>query len=204
MRRRLAHGEETPEWFSFPEVVGELRQEGQGRQMRQGVTVFFTGLPGAGKSTIARGLAAELEAQGRTVTLLDGDMVRRHLSKGLGFSKEDRDENIRRIGFVAAEITKHGGTVICAAIAPYESVRREVRRMVEAVGRFVLVHVATPAEVCEARDRKGLWAKARAGVLQGFTGVSDPYEVPEGAEVVVGADGATVAEATRSVLAAVK
>lgn len=153
---------------------------------RQGLTIFFTGLSGAGKSTIANVLLARLLEMGdRVVTLLDGDLVRKHLSSELGFSREHRDINIRRIGFVASEITKNGGIAICAPIAPYDSVRKEVRDMVAAVGTFVLVHVATPLDVCEQRDRKGLYAKARAGLIGQFTGVSDPYEVPEDAEIVL-------------------
>lgn len=151
----------------------------------KGVTVFLTGLSGAGKSTTASTLLNRLEQFGRNVTLLDGDAVRRHLSRELGFSKEHRDLNIRRVGFVAAEITKHGGVCICANIAPYQATRREVRAMVEAYGGFVLVHVATPLSVCEARDSKGLYAKARAGLLQAFTGVSDPYETPIDAEITL-------------------
>jgi sulfate adenylyltransferase len=148
--------------------------------------VFFTGLSGSGKSTIARGLADLLvERGGRKVTLLDGDVVRRLLSAGLTFSRDDRDLNIRRIGYVAAEITRHGGVAICAPIAPYARTRAEVRRMVDAAGDFVLVHVATPLEECERRDRKGLYAKARAGLIPEFTGISDPYEVPEDAELVL-------------------
>jgi sulfate adenylyltransferase len=152
---------------------------------RDGVTVFLTGLSGAGKSTIADALIAELRREGRPVTVLDGDVVRTHLSSELSFSKEHRDVNIRRIGFVAGEVVKHGGTVVVAAIAPYEAAREEARKLVEEHGRFVLVHLATPLEVCEARDVKGLYAKARAGEIPEFTGVSDPYEPPARAEVVV-------------------
>lgn len=148
--------------------------------------IVFTGLSGSGKSTIARGLAdALIERGGRTVTLLDGDVVRRLLSAGLTFSKDDRDLNIRRIGYVAAEITRHGGVAICAPIAPYAATRAEVRRMVNAAGDFVLVHVATPLEECERRDRKGLYAKARAGLIPEFTGISDPYEAPDDAEMTI-------------------
>jgi sulfate adenylyltransferase len=148
--------------------------------------VFFTGLSGSGKSTIANALLVKLlEMGGRTVTMLDGDLVRKNLSSELGFSKEHRDINIRRIGYVASEITKAGGIAICAPIAPYDATRRAVRAMVESGGGFVLVHVATPLEVCEARDRKGLYAKARAGLIPEFTGVSDPYEAPEDSEVVI-------------------
>jgi sulfate adenylyltransferase len=153
--------------------------------VKQGFTVFLTGLSGAGKSTTADALSRRLEQSGRSVTLLDGDAVRKHLSSGLGFSREHRDLNIRRIGFVAAEITRHGGICICANIAPYQGARSEVRAMVEAHGGFVLVHVATPLSVCEARDSKGLYAKARAGLLPGFTGVSDPYEPPTDADITM-------------------
>src|SRR5262249_38411537 len=149
---------------------------------RRGFTIFFTGLSGAGKSTIAKILLAKfLELGGRAVTLLDGDIVRKHLSSELGFSREHRDINIRRIGFVAAEFTKHAGIAICAPIAPYDPIRKEVRGMAEAAGGFVLVYVATPLEVCEQRDRKGLYAKAKLGLIQQFTGISDPYEAPEDA-----------------------
>src|SRR4051794_10808079 len=150
-----------------------------------GVTVFLTGLSGAGKSTIADSLIAQLEAEDRPVTLLDGDVVRTHLSSELNFSREHRDLNIRRIGWVAGEVVKHGGTVVVAAIAPYEAAREEARALVEKHGRFVLVHLATPLEVCEQRDVKGLYAKARAGEIPEFTGVSDPYEPPARAEVVI-------------------
>src|SRR5207253_4722945 len=157
-------GRDLPAWFTSPAVAAELRRSYPPRA-RQGLTVFFTGLSGSGKSTIANVLLARLlEMGGRPVTLLDGDIVRRHLSSELGFSKEHRDINIRRVGFVASEITKNGGIALCAPIAPYDATRREVREMVESGGGFVLVHVSTPLEVCEARDRKGLYAKARAGL----------------------------------------
>ena len=185
LRRRLAEGLEIPDWFSFPEVVEELRRTHPPRH-RQGFTVFFTGLSGSGKSTVANALMAKLmELGGRNVSLLDGDHVRKNLSSELGFSKEHRDLNITRIGYVASEITKHGGIAICAPIAPYAATRRIVRDMVSSVGGFVEVHVATPLEVCEERDRKGLYAKARAGIIKEFTGISDPYEVPENPEMVL-------------------
>jgi sulfate adenylyltransferase len=152
---------------------------------RTGVTVFLTGLSGAGKSTIADALVAELEADRRPVTVLDGDVVRTHLSSELTFTREHRDLNIRRIGWVAGEVVKHGGTVVVAAIAPYEKAREEARTLVEQHGRFVLVHLATPLEVCEQRDVKGLYVKARSGEIPVFTGVSDPYEPPARAEVVI-------------------
>ncbi len=185
LRRRLAEGREIPSWFTFTEVAQELRRSHPPRE-RQGFTVFFTGLSGAGKSTIANALRVRLlEMGGRQVTLLDGDIVRTHLSSELGFSKEHRDINIRRIGFVASEITKNGGIAICAPIAPYDSVRKQVRDLIEPLGGFVLVHVATLIEVCEQRDPKGLYAKARAGLTKEFTGVSDPYEPPDDADVVL-------------------
>jgi sulfate adenylyltransferase len=181
----LDRGEPIPEWYTFPAVARELRIARPPRHER-GVTVFFTGLSGSGKSTIARGLADALTERGdRTVTLLDGDVVRRLLSAGLTFSKADRDLNIRRIGFVAAEVTRHGGLAICAPIAPYAATRAEVRRMVSTVGDFVLVYVATPLAECERRDRKGLYAKARAGLIPEFTGISDPYEPPDDADLVL-------------------
>jgi sulfate adenylyltransferase len=185
LRRRLSEGADLPHWFTPPEVASELRRTFPPRSER-GFTVFFTGLSGAGKSTIAKALLANLlERGGRQVTLLDGDLVRQHLSAELGFSRKHRDLNILRIGFVAAQITKSRGVAVCAAIAPYDAARREVRRMIEQSGGFVLVYVATPLDVCEDRDRKGLYARARSGLLPGFTGVSDPYEPPTDAELVV-------------------
>jgi sulfate adenylyltransferase len=163
--------------------------------------VFFTGLSGSGKSTIANALMVKLmEMGGRPVTLLDGDLVRRHLSSELGFSKEHRNLNILRIGYVAAEITKHRGIAVCAPIAPYADTRRQVRDMVQAGGGFIEVHVATPIEVCEARDRKGLYAKARAGLIPEFTGVSDPYEAPEQPELVIDTRDCSADEAAQRVL----
>jgi len=200
LRERLAKGLNIPEWFSFPEVVAELRRTYPPRR-RQGFTVFFTGLPSSGKSTLANVLMVRLlEMGGRPVTLLDGDLVRKHLSSELGFSKEHRDINIRRIGFVASEITKNGGIAICAPIAPYDRIRKEVRGMVESGGGFVLVHVATPLEVCEQRDRKGLYAKARAGIVKEFTGISDPYEEPADAEVVMDTTEMTPEECAQQIL----
>jgi sulfate adenylyltransferase len=185
LRRRLQEGIEIPEWFSFPEVVAELRRTHPARH-KQGFTVFFTGLSGSGKSTVANALMVKLmEMGGRPVTLLDGDRVRQHLSSELGFSREHRDLNILRIGFVASEITRNGGIAICAPIAPYATTRRQVREMVEPLGGFIEVHVATPLAVCEARDRKGLYAKARAGIIKNFTGIDDPYEAPEAPEIRV-------------------
>ncbi len=171
---------------------------------RPGVTVFLTGLSGAGKSTIADALIAELEREGRPVTVLDGDVVRTHLSSELTFSKEHRDLNIRRIGFVAGEVVKHGGTVVVAAIAPYEAAREDARAQVEAHGRFVLVHLATPLEVCEQRDVKGLYARARAGEIPGFTGVSDPYEPPSRAEVTLDTSVTSLEESVTRIRAAME
>jgi sulfate adenylyltransferase len=179
----LSHDQEIPAWFSFPDVLAELRKVCPPRN-RQGITLFFTGLSGSGKSTLAKILYAKfIEAGGRPVTLLDGDVVRHNLSSELGFSRQHRDLNIRRIGFVASEITKNGGVAICAPIAPYATTRRAVRELIEQHGAFIEIHVATPLEVCEARDRKGLYAKARKGLIPEFTGVSDPYEAPESPEL---------------------
>ena len=200
LRRRLQEGRELPAWFTFPEVADELRRTHPPRA-EQGFTVFLTGLSGAGKSTIASVLLIKfMETGGRPVTLLDGDIVRKHLSSELNFSKEHRDINIRRIGFVAAEITKNGGIALCAPIAPYDSVRKEVRQIIEPGGGFVLVHVATPLEVCEERDRKGLYAKARAGLIKEFTGISDPYEEPQDADLVIDAATLSPEEAAQEIL----
>jgi len=181
----LDRGEEVPAWFTPPAVAAELRRARPPRSER-GLVIFLTGLSGSGKSTIARGLRDALSERGdRSVSLLDGDLVRELLSAGLTFSRADRDLNIARIGFVATEVARHGGIAICAPIAPYAEARARVRSMVREVGDFLLVHVATPVQVCEARDRKGLYAKARAGVIDNFTGVSDPYEEPTDAEVTI-------------------
>lgn len=169
-----------------------------------GVTVFLTGLSGAGKSTIADALVTGLEAEGRPVTVLDGDVVRTHLSSELSFSREHRDLNIRRIGWVAGEVVKHGGTVVVAAIAPYETAREEARQLVEKHGRFVLVHLSTPLEVCEQRDVKGLYARARSGELPAFTGVSDPYEPPERPELVIDTSVTPLPEAVARIRAAME
>jgi len=200
LRDRLAAGTEIPEWFSYPEVATELRRTHPPRA-KQGLTVFFTGLSGSGKSTIANALLVKLlEMGGRPVTLLDGDIVRKNLSSELGFSKEHRDLNILRIGFVASEITKNGGIAICAPIAPYDSVRKQNRALIEPLGGYVLVHVATPLEVCEQRDRKGLYAKARAGIIKEFTGISDPYEEPDDADLVIDTTDTSPDEAANAVI----
>ena len=200
LRERLARGSDIPAWFTFPEVAEELRKTHPPRT-RQGFTVFFTGLSGAGKSTLAKALQVKLlEMGGRPVTLLDGDIVRKNLSSELGFSKEHRDINIRRIGFVASEITKNGGIALCAPIAPYDSVRKEVRSLIEPLGGFILVYVSTPIDVCEQRDRKGLYAKARAGIIKEFTGVSDPYEEPKEAELAIDTSNLSPEEACQEIL----
>ncbi|HEV2175718.1 MAG TPA: bifunctional sulfate adenylyltransferase/adenylylsulfate kinase [Terriglobia bacterium] len=199
LRRRLNEGRDIPSWFTFPDVVRELQRSYPPRH-RQGFTVFFTGLSGSGKSTIANVLMTKfLEMGGRPVTLLDGDVVRKHLSSELGFSKEHRDINIRRIGYVASEITKNGGIAICAPIAPYDSIRKEVRGMIQPSGGFILVHLATPLDTCETRDRKGLYAKARAGLVKEFTGISDPYEAPADAEVMIDTSDVTPEEAAQEI-----
>ena len=201
LRRRLMSGDEIPSWFSFPAVVKELRATHPPRTS-QGFTVFFTGLSGSGKSTIANALLVKmLEIGGRAVTMLDGDHVRKNLSSELGFSKEHRDINIRRIGYVASEITKNGGAAICAPIAPYHSVRSDVRKMIEPLGGFILVYVATSIDECERRDRKGLYAKARAGILKQFTGISDPYEEPTDASIVIQTEQCTPDEAAEQIVA---
>ncbi len=200
LRRRLREGLEIPDWFSFPQVVSELRRTSPARS-KQGFTVFFTGLSGSGKSTIANALMVKLmEMGGRPVTLLDGDVVRKHLSSELGFSKEHRDINIKRIGYVASEITKNGGIAICAPIAPYTATRRAVREMVEAYGAFIEVHVATSVEECERRDRKGLYKLAREGKIKEFTGISDPYEAPTAAEVRLDTENVEVDHCAHQVL----
>ena len=200
LRRRLQEGLDIPEWFTYPEVIEELRRTHPPRA-KQGFTVFFTGLSGAGKSTIANALLVRLLELGtRPVTLLDGDIVRKNLSSELGFSKEHRDLNVQRIGFVAAEITKNGGIAICAPIAPYTQTRRSVREAISAHGMFIEVYVATPLEVCEERDRKGLYALARAGTLKEFTGISDPYEIPEQAELSIDTSDIAPDEAVQSII----
>src|SRR5581483_10576159 len=199
-RRRLQRGIELPPWFTFPAVERELRKSYPPRN-KQGFTVFFTGLSGSGKSTIANVLLVKLlEMGGRPVTILDGDVVRKHLSSELGFSKEHRDINIRRIGYVASEITKNGGIAICAPIAPYDQTRKDVRNMIEEGGGFILVHVATSLETCEARDRKGFYAKARAGIITELTRISDPSEEPDDAEMVIRTEELTAEEAAQEII----
>ncbi len=197
----LDQGGALPEWHTPPAVAQELTRSRPARRLR-GVVVFFTGLSGSGKSTIARGVADTLLETGeRMITLLDGDVVRRELSAGLGFDKADRDTNVRRIGWVAAEVARHGGMALCAPIAPYAAARAAARQMAAEVGAgFVLVWVSTPIEVCERRDRKGLYARARAGQLPGMTGVDDPYEPPEDADLVLDASTMPVPAAVDRVL----
>jgi sulfate adenylyltransferase len=200
LRARLSEGQQIPSWLTLPEIARELRRRYPPRH-RQGFTIFFTGLSGSGKSTVANVLFVKLrEVGGRPVTLLDGDLVRKNLSSELGFSREHRDLHILRIGFVASEITKNRGIAICAPIAPYDAVRKQVRAAIEPHGAFVLVHLSTPLEVCEKRDRKGLYAKARAGLVQQFTGISDPYEVPRDADIVVDTSDLTPEEAAERIL----
>lgn len=179
----LGEGRALPSWFTRPEVA-DILAESHPPKHRQGACVWFTGLSGSGKSTTAEVLTDLLMEHGRQVTLLDGDVVRTHLSKGLGFSKEDRDTNILRIGFVASEIVRHGGVAICAAVSPYSATRNEVRAMVGSE-RFIEVFVDTPLEVCEARDSKGMYARARRGEITGFTGIDDPYEAPQNPELTL-------------------
>ena len=199
LRARLDDGREIPDWFTFPEVTRELRRRHPPR-WKKGFTVFFTGLSGSGKSTVANVLRTKLlQAGGRSVTLLDGDIVRKNLSSELGFTKEHRDLNVQRIGFVASEITKGGGIALCAPIAPYAWVRKQNRDLITQYGGYVLVYVATPLEVCEARDRKGMYAKARAGIVKEFTGISDPYEEPGDADVVLDTTDITPEEAAQKV-----
>jgi sulfate adenylyltransferase len=200
LRERLADGREIPEWFTFPEVAAELRKTYPPRR-HQGFTIFFTGLSGSGKSTLAKALLDKLlEIGGRPVTLLDGDIVRKNLSSELGFSREHRNLNILRIGFVASEITKNRGVAICAPIAPYDDIRQQIRKLISSRGGFILVHVSTSLEVCEQRDRKGLYAKARAGIVKEFTGISDPYEAPADAEVVLNTAVLSVEEGCQAIL----
>jgi sulfate adenylyltransferase len=198
LREMLKKGEDIPEWFSFPEVIKELRRT---TQQQNGLVLFLTGLSGAGKSTIAQIVRTKLyEMQDREITFLDGDVIRNHLSKGLGFSKEDRDTNIERIGFVASEVARHGGIAICSAIAPYEIPREHNRKLVSQFGDYVEIFIATSLDECKRRDTKGLYAKAEQGLIKGLTGVDDPYEKPENAEIVIDTEEKTPEECAQQVI----
>jgi sulfate adenylyltransferase len=204
LRRRLFRGIDIPEWFSYPSVVKLLRQTYPPRNL-QGFTVFLTGLSGAGKSTLANALRIVLMEEGsRPVTLLDGDEVRMHLSSELGFSKEHRNLNIRRISWVASQITKSRGIAIIAAIAPYREPRDFARKHISKNGGFLEVHVATPLDVCEKRDVKGLYAKARNGVLKNFTGIDDPYEEPSNPEVLLNTSQLPIRECLKNIIGHLK
>ncbi len=194
----LHNGKQLPEWFTRPEVA-EILAETYPPRYRQGVCIWLTGLHNAGKSTTANVLTTLLQEYGRSITLLDGDVVRTHFSEGLGFSKEDRDDHVRRIGFVASEITRHGGIVVCAAVSPYRSTRNEVRSSIGS-DNYIEVFVNTPLEVCEQRDTKGLYARARRGEVIGFTGIDDPYEAPQNPELVIETLHHTAEENARTIL----
>jgi sulfate adenylyltransferase len=195
----LAAGVALPSWFTRPEVASILG-ESHPQQHRQGVCIWFTGLSGAGKSTTAELVVALLLEHGRQSTLLDGDVVRTHLSRGLGFSKEDRDTNILRIGYVASEVVRHGGVAVCAAVSPYRATRDSVRALI-GEDRFFEVFVDAPLDVCESRDPKGMYAQARRGAIKGFTGIDDPYEAPLAPEIVLDTTGASAEKNARSIVA---
>ena len=200
LRHRLENNHEIPEWFSYPDIVEELHKVYPPKD-RQGFTVFFSGLSGSGKSTIANGLLVKLLEHGnRRVTLLDGDIVRTHLSSELGFSKEHREINVKRIGYVASEITKNGGIAICAPIAPFKDSRQFNRLQIDQNGTYIQIYVSTPLEECERRDVKGLYAKARAGVLKGFTGIDDPFEIPESSELNIDTTNISPEQAVQEVM----
>ncbi|MFK5892775.1 MAG: adenylyl-sulfate kinase, partial [Pseudomonadota bacterium] len=200
LNQALEHDQPVPDWYSYPEVIAELSKVRLSRK-HKGLTLFFTGLSGSGKSTLAKLVYAKFIEQGdRPVTLLDGDVVRANLSSELTFSKEHRDINVKRIGYVASEITKNRGVAICAPIAPYESTRETVREMIEQYGAFIEIHVATPLETCEGRDRKGMYAKARKGIIKNFTGISDPYEGPVKPEIKIDTTGKTPVECAQKIM----
>ena len=205
LRRRLQDGEEIPEWFSFPEILEELKNIYSSKN-KKGFAVLLTGFSGSGKSTISRYLQAALneDFSARRVTLLDGDIIRRYLSGELGFSKEHRDLNVLRTGFVASEIVKHGGIAIMALIAPYQKSRDKVRQLVNQYGEFIEIHISTPLKVCESRDRKGLYAKARKGIIKGFTGIDDPYEKPLKPEIKIDTSRVSPKQAVNKVMSYVK
>jgi len=200
LREKLKNDHKIPSWFSYPEVVKELKKAYPSKE-KQGFTIFFTGLSGSGKSTIANGIVIKLLEKGnRQVTLLDGDIVRTHLSSELGFSKEHRDINVKRIGYVASEITKNGGIAICAPIAPFQNPRLENRKLIEQYGQYIQIYISTSLEECSRRDTKGLYAKAISGELKGFTGVNDPYEVPQNPELTIDTENITPEEAVQKVI----
>ena len=200
LRHRLENDLDIPDWFTYPEIVKELKKTYPSKD-NQGLTIFFTGLSGSGKSTIANGLLVKLKEHGkRNVTLLDGDIVRTHLSSELGFSKDHRNLNITRIGFVASEITKNGGIAICAPIAPYDESRKQNKDLISEYGNYVEVHVSTPLSTCERRDTKGLYAMARQGKIKGFTGIDDPYEEPKNPSLSIDTTDITEEEAIQKVM----
>ncbi|MDH5189880.1 MAG: bifunctional sulfate adenylyltransferase/adenylylsulfate kinase [Gammaproteobacteria bacterium] len=200
IKEHLAHGQTIPDWVTYPDVIEALKKVYPPRN-KQGITLFFTGLSGSGKSTLAKIIYAKfIEDGSRPVTLLDGDVVRQNLSSELGFSKDHRNINVRRIGYVASEITKNGGIAICAPIAPYTEMRREARDMIEQYGSFIEIYVSTPLEVCEERDRKGLYEKARKGIIPEFTGISDPYEEPENAEININTSETNPLQAAQEII----
>ena len=204
LRNRLNKGLDVPDWFSFPEVINELKKTNLPLK-KKGFTVFFTGLSGSGKSTLAKALLAILLEDGnRPVTLLDGDIIRTHLSSELGFSKEHRSINIKRIGFVASEITKNGGIAICAPIAPYSKDRMINKELISEYGGYVEVYVSTPLEICEKRDAKGLYAKARKGIIKEFTGISDPYEIPISPDINIDSTSKNPADLIQIILLKIK
>lgn len=204
LRERLNKNLDIPEWFSYPTVLEELRKA-YPPKLKQGFTLFLTGLPSSGKSTLANALALKLrEITDRPITLLDGDVIRTHLSQGLGFSQEDREVNITRVGFVAKEVTKHGGIAICAVVAPFAKARNKVRQMIHEEGGFIEVYIATPLSICEARDRKGLYRKAREGLVSQFTGISDPYEEPASPEIKIDTADIGPKEATDVLIGQIK
>lgn len=204
LRDKLNSGEDIPDWFTYNDITDELRKT-YPPKLNRGFTIFFTGLSGSGKSTIAKSLYSKLmEIGSRPVTLLDGDIVRTHLSSELGFSKDHRNLNIKRIGYVASEITKNRGAAICAPIAPYEESRNYVKEIISQHGEYILVHVSTSLEVCQERDTKGLYKKAKEGLIKGLTGVDDPYEVPNDADLVIDTDGILVSDAVKDIMSYLK
>lgn len=204
LRDKLNSGEDIPDWFTYNDITDELRKT-YPPKLNRGFTIFFTGLSGSGKSTIAKSLYSKLmEIGSRPVTLLDGDIVRTHLSSELGFSKDHRNLNIKRIGYVASEITKNRGAAICAPIAPYEESRNYVKEIISQHGEYILVHVSTSLEVCQERDTKGLYKKAKEGLIKGLTGVDDPYEVPNDADLVIDTNGISVSDAVKDIMSYLK